>query len=139
MPRFVLDTDTFSLFVKGHPRVCANVLGRPLAETTTTIITVEEELGGWYAVLRKTKNSPALAHAYHRMTETIGALAIFRLLSFSETAIGRFESLRKQYPRIGGNDLRIASIAMEVPATLVTRNRVDFEPIEGLTIVDWSL
>ena len=27
MPRFVLDTDTFSLFLKGHPQISANVLG----------------------------------------------------------------------------------------------------------------
>lgn len=139
MPRFVLDTDTFSLFIKGHPQVCANVLGRPLTETTTTIITVEEELGGWYTVLRKAKGRPALARAYNRMTETIGALSIFRLLSFSETAIARFESLRKMFPRIGGNDLRIAAIALETQTTLVTRNRIDFELIEGLTIVDWSV
>ena len=37
MPDFVLDTDTFSLFLKGHPRVCENVLGRPLDQTTTKL------------------------------------------------------------------------------------------------------
>lgn len=139
MPRFVLDTDMFSLFLRGHRKVCANVLGRPLTETTTTIITVEEELSGWYTLLRQAKNSQALARAYQRMTETVEALAMFRLQSFTETAIARFETLCKQHPRIGRNDLRIAAIAMESQITLVTRNRVDFEPIEGLTIVDWSL
>ena len=57
MPAFVLDTDTFSLFLKGHSQVCGNVLGRPLDQTTTTIITVEEELGGWYSVLRNIEES----------------------------------------------------------------------------------
>ena len=37
MPAFVLDTDTFSLLLKGHPRVCENVLGRPLDQTATKL------------------------------------------------------------------------------------------------------
>jgi tRNA(fMet)-specific endonuclease VapC len=138
MPAFALDTDTFSLFLKGHPHVCENVLGRPLEQTTTTIITVEEELGGWYSVLRKTKDHTALARAYLRMTETVEALARFQLLTFTEPAMGRFEALRKLHPRIGRNDLRIAAIVLENQLSLVTRNRLDFEQIEGLSIVDWA-
>ena len=103
MPLFVLDTDTFSLFLRGHPGVVANVLGRPLEETTTTIVTVEEELGGWYALLRRRKDRAALAQTYSRMTETVEALSQFRLLTFTEPAIARFEALRKRYPRIGRN------------------------------------
>ena len=139
MPPFVLDTDTFSLFLKGHPQVCENVLGRPLHQTTTTIITVEEELSGWYTLLRRAKTREALARTYQRMTDTVEALARFRLLSFTAEAIARFESLRKQHPRLGRNDLRIAAIALETQATVVTRNRVDFEQIAGLSFVDWSV
>ncbi len=138
MPSFVLDTDTFSLFLRGHSQVVANVLGRPIIETTTTIVTVEEELGGWYSVLRRTKDRAALARTYSRMTQTVEALSQFRLLTFTETAIARFEFLRKQYPRIGRNDLCIAAIVMEQRLTLITRNRVDFEQVEGLSIADWA-
>ena len=139
MPAFVLDTDTFSLFLNGHPRVCENVLGRSLDQTTTTIITVEEELGGWYSVLRKSRNHSALARVYQRMTDTVEALSRFRLLTFTEAAMDRFATLRKEHPRIGRNDLRIASIVLENRVTLVTRNRVDFEQVEGLAFVDWSV
>ena len=139
MPPFVLDTDTFSLFLKGHPQVCEQVLGRPLQQTTTTIITVEEELSGWYTLLRRAKAREALARTYQRMTDTVEALSRFRLLSFTEEAITRFEALRKQYPRLGRNDLRIAAIALTNRATVVTRNRLDFEQIEGLPFVDWSV
>ena len=138
MPSFVLDTDTFSLFLRGHSQVVANLLGRPLIETTTTIVTVEEELGGWYSVLRRTKDRAALARTYARMTDTVHALSQFRLLTFTEPAIAQFEVLRKRYPRIGRNDLCIAAIVMEQQLTLVTRNRIDFEQIEGLSIADWA-
>jgi tRNA(fMet)-specific endonuclease VapC len=35
-------------------------------------------------------------------------------------------------------DLSIAAVVLEEKATLVTRNRRDFEDIEGLVIEDWS-
>lgn len=139
MAAFVLDTDTFSLFLKGHSRVCGNIIGRPLDQVTTTIITVEEELGGWYSVLRQTKDHKALARTYRRMTETVEALSRFQLLTFTEPAIAQFEILRKQHPRMGRNDLRIAAIVLENQLTLVTRNRVDFEQVEGLSFVDWTV
>jgi len=37
------------------------------------------------------------------------------------------------------NDLRIASVALESSAILVSRNISDFGPIAGLNVEDWSL
>lgn len=138
MPQYLLDTDTFSLFLRGHSQVVANMVARRRKDVVTSIITVEEQLGGWYAVLRRTNDAPALARAYQRMTDTVQSLSWFTVLTFDEVAIKRFEMLRKLHPRNGKNDLRIAAVAIECGLILVTRNRVDFAEIDGLSIENWA-
>ncbi len=60
------------------------------------------------------------------------------VLPYSRAAIDRQIDLRRQFRRVGKMDLAIASIALDVSAILVTRNRSDFEQIPGLMIEDWS-
>ncbi len=62
-----------------------------------------------------------------------------QVLSFTEQAIGRFEALRRMKLGVKANDLRIAAIAIENSAIVVTRNRKDFGRIPGLLIEDWSI
>jgi tRNA(fMet)-specific endonuclease VapC len=61
-----------------------------------------------------------------------------RILSFTEPAIARFERLRAMKLGVGAMDLRIAAIALEHGATVVTRNTRDFQRIPGLPLDDWS-
>jgi tRNA(fMet)-specific endonuclease VapC len=107
-------------------------------EVATTIITVEEQLSAWYTLLRRAKSAMALVPVYRRMSETVLFLSRLPLLTFTESAADVYERLRKQKPRTGRMDLRIAAIALAHRATMVTRNVTDFEGIEGLTVVDWS-
>jgi tRNA(fMet)-specific endonuclease VapC len=65
-------------------------------------------------------------------------LSRLQILTFTLQAIDRYESLRRNKLGVKGNDLRIAAIALENSATVVTRNRIDFERIPGLLIEDWS-
>lgn len=135
----VLDTDIMTLYQHGHEAVARNILAHPISDLAVTVISVEEELTGWYTKLRRARDSEQLARAYQRMTDAVPFFARFRIYSFTQSAIGRYENLRSLHKRSSKNDLRIAAIAIENGATLVTRNTVDFKHIVGLTLEDWSV
>jgi tRNA(fMet)-specific endonuclease VapC len=65
-------------------------------------------------------------------------LSRLQILSFSAAAIDRYGVLLRSKLGVKGNDLRIAAIALENSAIVVTRNRVDFERIPGVRIENWA-
>ena len=138
MSLYVLDTDIMTLYQHGHPRVVQQVLAHPSAQLTIAVISVEEELTGWYTKLRQARKRDQLARVYQRLAEAVPFFARFRILSFTEPAIVRYDSLRTVHRGVGKNDLRISAIALENGATVVTRNSHDFKQVPGLTIEDWS-
>ncbi len=138
MTRFVLDTDVLSLLQRGHATVAAHLGRHAPDEVATTIITVEEQLSGWYTLLRQAKTAEELVPVYERMTQTVRFLRKLPILTFSQSAAAAYEQLRRQKPRRGRMDLRIAAIALAERATLVTRNLEHFSDIEGLKVVDWT-
>ncbi len=138
MTQYVLDTDTVSLLQRGIEPIATRVSRYHPDEVATTIKTVEEQLSGWYTLLRRARTAIELVPVYKRMSDTLQFLSRLPTLTFTEQAANVYEQLRKQQPRVGRMDLRIAAIAISRNATLVTRNLSDFENIVGLTIVDWS-
>lgn len=90
-------------------------------------------------MLRRAKSNAEIAATYDRLGRTVQVLASWPILPFDESAIGRFDKLRSMKLNVGMMDLRIAAIALEQSATLVTRNTRDFSRIPGLTIEDWTL
>lgn len=103
-----------------------------------TVITIEEQLSGWYSELRRTRRASRLAQIYQRIADTIRFLSRLRIVTFSERAIGIYDTLRSLKLNIGPMDLRIAAIALEQNACLVTRNTRDFERVPGLRLEDWT-
>ena len=138
MSLFVLDTDTLSLYRRGQPLVVQKMLQQSLNTLATTAITVEEQLTGWYTLLRKQKSREQLARAYRNLVETVVELNQFRLLSFTEEAIDRFENLRTLKLGVRANDLRIAAIALVSGATVVTQNVADFGRVPDLLVENWA-
>jgi tRNA(fMet)-specific endonuclease VapC len=60
------------------------------------------------------------------------------MIPFSSAAALEHQRLRKAYPRLGNMDLKIAAIALNNNATLLTRNVSDFGQIIELITQDWS-
>lgn len=138
MIQFILDTDALTLIQEGHPEVCGRFLQQPPDTVAITVLSVEEQLSGWYTQVRKAKRPERLAWAYRRLTENIRFLARLHILTYDENAMHRFEQLRKQKIKIGRTDLGIAATVLELGATLVTENTRDFKQVPGLKIVSWS-
>jgi tRNA(fMet)-specific endonuclease VapC len=138
MSLYVLDTDVMTFYQHGHPLVVQQVLAHPVAQLAIAVISVEEELTGWYTRLRQVHKRDQLARVYQRLSAAVPFFARFQILSFTEPAIVRYEGLRTAHRRLGKNDLRIAAIALEQGATVVTRKSKDFKQVAGLTIEDWS-
>jgi tRNA(fMet)-specific endonuclease VapC len=138
MSVYVLDTDTLQLFQDGNPKVAARVRELGPGNLAITAITIDEQLSGWYAELRKAKTPERLAWAYRRLAETVRFLRRVEIVDFDENAIARCEQFKKLKLNVRKMDLRIAATVLECNATLVTRNRRDFERVPGLRVEDWS-
>ena len=136
MKLYVLDTDTVSHLRNRHPVVTARSAVVPASQKFITIITVEEQIDGWYALLRKPVPKARVLDAYTRLAETVRYYGVAQLLTLSEAAFDRADRLHKQKLNVKKNDLRIAAIALEHSATVVTANVRDFARIPGLLVED---
>jgi len=135
---YLLDTDIYSLFLRKERNVVESVSRHAVNEVALTIITVQEIWGGWSAALAKARSVEEIAYGYRRLTETIHELKTWRVETFPAAAIERFHSLKKQRLNVGANDLKIAAIALEAGAVVVTRNLRDFQGVPGLSCEDWT-
>ena len=137
--QYLLDTDTLTLLVKGHPGVNQKVAKHSTSELFTSVITVEEQLTGWYSKLRRTKQSTELARIYFKLQQTVQYLGRINVMPFTVLAIDRWEILRHAKLYVGSMDLKIAAIALEHQAIVVSRNVRDFNRVPGLVVEDWSV
>ena len=138
MIAYVLDTDSLSLYQQGHAVVAARIA----AEHSTIalpIVSVEEQLRGWYSLLRRVKRDDQLEAAYDGLADSITSWQEFPMLRLTIASIARHRSLLSAKLNIGKMDLRIAAIALESAATVVTRNIRDFSRVPGLKVEDWSV
>lgn len=138
MTLYILDTDTLSLLQHGHPKVSQECAARHPSDLAITVISVEEQLSGWYTLLRKARRPEDLARAYQRLVDTVRTMARLTILPFTIPAIARYQQLIRLRLKVGRMDLRIAASVLEHGGTLVTRNTRDFGRVPGLVIEDWS-
>jgi tRNA(fMet)-specific endonuclease VapC len=66
----VLDTDIVTLVEEGHAAVGQRFLQLRPEDLAITVLTVEEQLSGWYSELRRARRPERLARAYWQLAET---------------------------------------------------------------------
>ncbi|HEX5472807.1 MAG TPA: type II toxin-antitoxin system VapC family toxin [Lacipirellulaceae bacterium] len=76
--------------------------------------------------------------AYRRLRSHLDNYRQIPVLDFDTVAAEIYERLRRSRVRIGAMDLKIAAIVISLDATLLSRNRVDFEKVPGLKVEDWT-
>jgi tRNA(fMet)-specific endonuclease VapC len=138
MSLHVLDTDTLSLLQEQHAAVLGRVAACAPDDLAITVISVEEQLSGWYRRLRRANKPQDLAKVYDRLTATVRSLSRLPVLSFNEAAIRRAKALLASKLNVRKMDLCIAAIALEHQAIVVTRNVRDFQRVPNLVVEDWS-
>jgi len=138
MSIYVLDTDVLSLYQRGHALLATRVDAHPAHELAITVITVEEEMAGWYSQLRRVRRPDEMPRVYDRLAEAIPLLARWQILSMSAVAVTCYESLRRMKLNVRKMDLRIAAIVLEQSCVLVTRNVRDFRRVPNLPLEDWT-
>ena len=52
MSLFVLDTDLLTLYYRGEPAVVGAVHTRSATDSAISVVTVDEQLTGWYTLTR---------------------------------------------------------------------------------------
>ena len=73
MDLYVLDTDILTLFERGSETVLARVAQYDPVQIAISVVTVEEQLSGWYAQVRQAKEPDRLAWAYSRLAIRFGS------------------------------------------------------------------
>jgi tRNA(fMet)-specific endonuclease VapC len=136
---FVLDTDTLSLLLRGHARVTRRV-AQATEEVAITLISRIEILQGRFASVLKAEDGDKLLLAQRRLVDSEEDLKRFTILAIGPAAAAEFDGLRqnKKLKKIGRDDLLIAALTLANRATLVTRNRKDFDQVPGLKVEDWA-
>ena len=140
MTAYVLDTDIVGFVQQRHPTVLQHLHALSPEDTiATTIVTMEEDIGGWLPACRRARDGAARTQAYTRLHKALLFYRQVAWLPFTDAAAAHFDQLRAQRLRLGTNDLCIAAITLSVGGVLVTRNGKDFRRVPDLVVEDWTI
>jgi tRNA(fMet)-specific endonuclease VapC len=137
----LFDTDILSLMIADAPAVVSRAAAIPLPDQTIAVVSVEEVFRGQLNALRTSaagKGKAPLPKVYDYLLKSVARVAAFRILPYTPAADAEFNRLRSLKVRIGTQDLRIASVALTLGATLVTRNARDYRQVPGLALDVWN-
>lgn len=134
------DTDVLTLIYLGDPGYFKKAAQIPAAERSIPIVVAEQVLRGRLNAIRQAEAGKAKAGidvAYSYLERTIADLKRTRILSFTPQVEELVQSWKKQKIKVGIGDMRIAAVCIVHSATLISRNRRDFDQIPGLAVEYW--
>jgi tRNA(fMet)-specific endonuclease VapC len=138
----LLDTDHLSVLEWQEQPACDRLLARldllPADDIATSIVSFHEQVLGWQAYLSRARKPEQVVLAYAKLEALWRSFLKMNVLSFTAEAQARYETLRRQCPRLQTMDLRIAGIALVTNSTLLSRNLRDFRRVPGLVVEDWT-
>jgi tRNA(fMet)-specific endonuclease VapC len=140
---YLLDTDHLTILDRGGQS--AQMLLVKMSQVdpnkiATTIISYEEQTRGWLNYITKAKSTDleAQVFAYSKLQRHLAKFRAATVIDFDLNSAQEFARIRRIYPRLGTMDLKIAAIAITTKSKLLTRNKSDFEKIDGLIFEDWT-
>lgn len=135
------DTDVLTDLLDGRVDYWQRLADIPIRNQAIPVIVVEEVLRGRLNFIRQAQTArkrAKLTRAYHFFERSFADLRTQQILPYDDAADKVFERWRKEGFQTPTNDLRIAAICVSQQATLVSRNRKDFEELSELTVVFWE-
>jgi tRNA(fMet)-specific endonuclease VapC len=135
----LLDTDTLTLLLRGHPRVLKRMRAAE-SDVATTVVTWMEVLQGRFQSVFTAADADQLERASHRLQESVSQPNTLPIMPINSFVAKQFAALlvNKKLKRIGRGDVLIASIALAENAKLVTRSIRDFSLVPGLMWENWA-
>ena len=141
MALHILDTDHVSLLLQEHPGIQLKIT-QLSPDIAITIVTVQELFNGWVVRINDPKQAENFVNLYTKLWTTTQFIQGVQVLNFDRAADQQYRQLLRENPALRKNriqkDLRIASIALSLNATLVTRNHRDFSQVADLMVQDWT-
>lgn len=132
---FLLDTCTVSYFLKENANVLENMSHIKPQELCISVITVFEINYGFK--LNKTKNLNELIERWNVFSGLVNVINFDSQIAL--TAADIRSSLRQKGLMIGAYDILIGATALSHNLTCITNNTSEFQRIENLKLLDWSI
>lgn len=131
-PKYLLDTDVFSLMVKGQDEaINARMQALSKGEATLSVITIGEYFYG-------VAHAPLSALREKRAQRLIDFFGVLPLGAEVAAGYGQIRAdLRAKGTPIGPNDLWLAAQAKAHGLVMVTRNTREFKRVPGLKVENW--
>jgi tRNA(fMet)-specific endonuclease VapC len=137
----LLDTDHLSVLRDQRHHRNANLIARLQAcgdpDIFPTVVSLEEQMRGWLAELKRRRQIQDQVAVYLKLTELVEFYNQWRIVSFEAPSADIFQRLRSGGIRVATQDLKIAAVALANDALLLSANLVDFQRVPDLRVEDW--